>query len=82
MKFTTFQGAIIGIKPAHDPGIKLELYSNINVTPDTIINTKPFSVNVSILNPGTLNFTGSLAAFLFDINNKRFTIDSTLNIHN
>lgn len=71
--FSSGQQALIGIEPANGGGggggsntIDLRAYSNIVVQPNPINFTGPFNVAVDVANYDTDNFTGSLAAVMFN----------------
>ncbi len=73
------QKAIINIQPITIPEKKIELNSNIDIIPDTIIYNKAFSIKTNIKNSDTSAFYGHFAAFLYDINDNYYFIDSTGN---
>ena len=78
LSFNSTQIILTGIQPNPFPDSRLNLYSDIKITPDTISYGNNFKLNVNIINNDTTVFIGRFAAFLFNKSDKYILIDSTI----
>ncbi len=67
--YNSDQQIIIGVQPSSGTGTqstRIDLYSDITVSPDPIQWGEEFTVNADIVNNGTTTFYGEITAALFD----------------